>query len=85
MIKTLKGSKATLSALVELASQGEEVVITVRGVPKARLCPLAEPLPTGSEGRREWGQRSREIPATYSVGTHESSCRMLDELREDRM
>jgi len=37
MITTLRESKAKLSALVALAQGGEDVIITVRGKPKARL------------------------------------------------
>lgn len=37
MIATLSKSQAELPRLVEIASQGEDVVITVRGLPKARL------------------------------------------------
>ncbi len=37
MVRTLRESKARLSELVERASQGEDVLITVRGKVKARL------------------------------------------------
>ena len=37
MVMTLRESKAKLSKLVEMASRGEDVVITVEGKPKARL------------------------------------------------
>ena len=37
MVVTLKESKARLSELVSRAEGGEEIVITVRGKPKARL------------------------------------------------
>lgn len=85
MIKTLKESKATLSYLVERASRGEEIVITVGGVPKARLCPLVESPAAGSQDRRVWAQRLRELRATYSVGEQEASRSILREIREDRM
>lgn len=42
MIVNLKSAKANLSRLVESASQGKEIWLTVRGKPKARLCPLVE-------------------------------------------
>ena len=45
MYATLRESKAKLSDLVERASSGEEVVITVRGHPKARLCPIEAEMP----------------------------------------
>jgi antitoxin (DNA-binding transcriptional repressor) of toxin-antitoxin stability system len=37
MMRTLKESKAKLSELVDRASRGEDVLITVRGQVKARL------------------------------------------------
>ena len=37
MIASLSKSQAELPRLVEIASQGEDVVITVEGKPKARL------------------------------------------------
>jgi len=37
----LKTAKARLSELVESAYRGEEIWLTVRGKPKARLCPLS--------------------------------------------
>ena len=85
MIRTLKESKATLSALVERASRGEEVVITVRGVPKARLCPITDSPSGNSQERHGWGQRLGEIRAEYSVGTHDSSSEILGRQREDRV
>ena len=40
MTATLSKSQAELPRLVEIASQGEDVVITVEGKPKARLTRL---------------------------------------------
>ena len=45
MITTLREGKAKLSALVESAARGEEVVIMVRGKPRARLCAMFEAPP----------------------------------------
>ena len=42
MIVNLKSAKAHLSRLVETAAQGEEIWLTVRGKPRAKLCPLAQ-------------------------------------------
>lgn len=39
MVVTLKESKARLSELVARAGRGEEIVVTVRGKPAARLLP----------------------------------------------
>ena len=47
MIATLSKSQAELPRLVELASQGEDVVITVEGKPKARLTRAEAPPVAG--------------------------------------
>ena len=84
MIATLKESKAHLSALVERAAHGEEVIITVRGKPKACLCPIPQHDP-GVQEKAAWGRELREARATYSTGSpHDSSVEILDELRGDR-
>jgi prevent-host-death family protein len=81
MIATLRESKARISELVRRAARGEEVVITVRGKPEARLCPMA---PAGRAARSGWARTLREARATYSTGTHDSSGAILDEQRGDR-
>jgi len=84
MIRTLRDSKAKLSELVELAAGGEEVVITVRGKPKARLCPLAKITPAERRGTETWAQQLKEARSKYSVGSHDTAGDILDDLREDR-
>lgn len=81
MIATLRESKARLSELVKRAAGGEEVTITVKGKPEARLCPIA---PAGRNAKTAWGGRLREARATYSTGTHNSSGAILAEQRGDR-
>jgi prevent-host-death family protein len=83
MIKTLRESKATLSALVDQASRGEEIIITVHGKPKARLCPI-EPVPH-EEIQSAWASRVREDWAKYSTHTTDSSEEILEKMREDRL
>ena len=83
MIKTLRESKATLSALVERASRGEEVVITVRGKPKARLCPIAGGR-HDPRAHRTWANELRELREQYSTGKPTSSVNVLDSIREER-
>ncbi len=83
MIASLRDSKAHLSALVERASHGEEVIITVRGKPKACLCPIPEHK-TGEYEKLEWGRKLREARATYSTGSCDSSSEILDDVRGDR-
>jgi len=47
---SLYNAKTHLSALVERAAGGEEIVITKKGEPKARLSPVV------NQGVREWGK-----------------------------
>lgn len=84
MITTLREGKAKLSALVELASRGEEIVITVRGKPKARLCPVSHPPSRARHGREIWMKGLCEARASYSVGVHNSGASILEETRGDR-
>ena len=78
---TLRESKATLSALAEQAARGDEVVITVRGRPKVRLCPVAAPYP---EKPQAWFGELRELRAKWSTGKRVPEARVLAPLREDR-
>lgn len=81
---TLRESKAKLSELVERASGGEEVVITVRGHPKVRLCPMdTEPLFSGKDFVREL----ESVQSRYRVRGKVSpaSEKIVSELREDRL
>lgn len=84
MIITLRESKAKLSALVDMAARGEEVVITVRGRPMARLCAVVSPSPRAKRGHDSWRRRLCEARAAYSVGIHDTGAEILDELRGDR-
>ena len=59
MTKTLWGSKATLSELVERASRGEDVLITVWGKVKARLARAAPP--TDAVEMRRWVAGLRDL------------------------
>jgi prevent-host-death family protein len=56
---SLYEAKTNLSALVERASSGEEIVIAKSGRPKARLVPLGEVghLRTPGKGRGRWKVR----------------------------
>jgi prevent-host-death family protein len=53
---TLYEAKTHLSALVERAAQGEEIVIAKGGKPKAVLVPLADTRPARKpgQGRGQW-------------------------------
>jgi prevent-host-death family protein len=84
MILTLRESKAKLSALVAIAAGGEEVVITVRGRPRARLCALAPVAPADQRQPADWETGLREARETYSAGVHDTGAAILDDLRGDR-
>lgn len=47
-------AKAHLSALVDRAAAGEEIILSKAGRPIARLVPLAERMPRQPGVRREW-------------------------------
>ena len=78
---TLRESKATLSALVEQALHGTEVIITVRGKPKVRLCPVTPLYPEKSQA---WFGELREQRAKWGTSKKVRSENVLDRLREDR-
>lgn len=80
MIVNLKSAKANLSRLVENASQGEEIWLTVRGKPKARLCPLVEK--PAEKDMQSWVDSLSDARAKY--GRQENACQsqaLWDELR----
>ncbi len=81
MIVSVRESKARLSELLAKALEGEEVVITVRGEPTARLVPVK--TSAGKPDLRSWAADRRRILEGQAMGT-DSSGEILDELREDR-
>ncbi len=80
MVTNLKSAKARLSELVEQASRGEEIWLTVRGKPKARLCPLPAELSYTEKG--VWVDSIREARAKYGRQNTPADAQSLwDELR----
>jgi antitoxin (DNA-binding transcriptional repressor) of toxin-antitoxin stability system len=73
-----------LSALVAAAASGEDVIITVRGKPRARLCPRVRAAPYGQHEQAAWGRSLGEARETYSVGVHDTGKDILDDLRGDQ-
>jgi len=82
MIVSVRESKARLSELLAKAIGGEEVVITVRGEPTARLVPVK--ASAGKPDLRKWATDRRRILSGQSIPGTDSSSAILDELREDR-
>ena len=80
MIKSLRESKAKLSELVERASQGEDVLITVRGKVKARLTSATQQ--TDQVDMRRWAAELEQLQASVATG----SCKLRTEdiFSEDR-
>jgi len=83
MITTLRAGKARFSALVELASRGEDVVITVHGKPKARLKAMA-PRRTERESRGRWLRELKTLRARHTRRPAGTGNDDLGAIREDR-
>ena len=84
MVRTLRERKAKLSELVQLASRGEDVLITVRGKVKARLTKADDAA--GSAGRRRWVEELRELQASIAGPASGPTIeQILAEDREDRV
>jgi prevent-host-death family protein len=85
MITSLKEAKSKLSELVEVASGGEEVIITVHGKAKARLCRVVDV--SGADSIASWASQLEEARARYrtsKVGGDDDAQKFWDELRKDR-
>lgn len=90
MTATLSKSQAELPRLVEIASQGEDVVITIDGKPKARLT-RADILPVNGGSPRspvDLTVRVKELASlrdTYRTGKAGLTVdQILEETRDDR-
>lgn len=84
MISTLRDSKARLSELVERASKGEDVLITVRGKIKARLTAAGTEM--SAQDREAWLDRLKRLQERIGTGrTGKPIEEILDEIREDRI
>jgi prevent-host-death family protein len=90
MTATLSKSQAELPRLVEIASQGEDVVITVEGKPKARLT-RANDMPGDGASPQSPGDlkvRVKELAALrdkYRTGNAGLTVdQILDQTRADR-
>ena len=73
----LAEAKAQLSALLDAVEAGEEVVITRRGQPVARV--VREPGPTGTSA--DWIERLRQLHGDQP-GPAGSAVQLLRELRQ---
>lgn len=80
VIKTLRESKAKLSELVERASCGEDVLITVRGRVKARLTRAGAPVQKAD--MKSWARKLKSLQEKHGTGRVNLSIEQI--LREDR-
>lgn len=91
MVATLTQSQAELPRLVELASQGEDVLITVGGQPKARLTRAEHLLDNGGAGGcvvdvAAWANELEKLRCQYATRkTGPTVEQILDEDRTDRV
>jgi prevent-host-death family protein len=85
MITNLRDAKSNLSQLVQLAAQGEDVVITVRGQPMAKLT-CAVPKRTQNYEREAWAAELSAAAEAARVGPRQAtSPQFWDDLREERL
>ena len=85
MTTTLNQTQADLPRLVELASQGEDVLITVEGTPKAKLTRIETTAPQPFDGRK-WIGELEDLNRRYNTGKNGLSVeQILAQDREDRI
>lgn len=84
MVRSLRDSKAHLSELVDRASRGEDVLITVRGKVQARL---TQATPADGPARlAAWRRRLIQISRKYRTRKPTTPVEsILAELREERL
>jgi prevent-host-death family protein len=83
MITSVRESKARLSELVNRAVAGEEVLITVRGRPTARI--VAMKGAPEKKSKPQWVSELRRLRRNRSGNPKAiSSQPIIDELREER-
>ena len=84
MTATLRETKAKLSVMVKLASQGQEVVITVHGKEMAKLVPV--PSRERRVDREKWLKRLATLRKKTWTGRYGKTAQEIqDEDRADRI
>jgi len=58
-------ARAHLSKLIDMARKGEEVTITRRGVPAAKIVPVEEPAPRDKASIHEAIEQMRKFRVTH--------------------
>jgi prevent-host-death family protein len=85
VITDLREAKSNLSQLVQLAADGEDIVITVRGRPTARLTGVV-PKEVHDREREGWAAELSAAAEAARVGPRKASSEQFwDEQREERL
>ncbi len=82
MVTTLRDAKTKSSHLLRLVEKGEDVMVSVRGKPKARLSSvtMGDDIEPG-----DWIREIRRLHRSCRVSSKaDSAGEIIDELREDR-
>lgn len=84
MIANLREAKEQLSALVKRAASGEDIIITVRGQPMARLS-SAQAMPAGPQSRASFADELARLADSVRTESDPIDPQTAwDQLREDR-
>ena len=84
MVTNLREAKSQLSKLVQMASDGEEIVITVRGQPAARLTSISQ-VEKKLPNHREWASElAQTAEAVRAIDPRNTPQEFWDDLRQDR-
>ncbi|MFU8892890.1 MAG: type II toxin-antitoxin system Phd/YefM family antitoxin [Luteolibacter sp.] len=84
MIAQLREAKEQLSELVKRAAGGEDIIITVRGQPMARLSSI-HPVTTGGRNHDAFADQLQKLAdAARCDGGQVTSQVVWDEIREER-
>ena len=81
MVVSLRTGKAKLSSLIARAERGEEVLITVRGRPRARLTALPAPK---EAAMASWVAELRALHRVIGGRRNLPAAKVVSDLREDR-
>ena len=85
MTATLSESQARLPKLVEIASKGEDVVITIEGKPTAKLTRIEPEAPVAAFDGAAWLMELEELNRRHNPDPASfTSAKILAETREDR-
>jgi prevent-host-death family protein len=85
MITNLREAKSNLSQLVQLAAAGEDIVITIRGRPTARLTRVV-PKETQTQEREAWATELSAAAEAARVGPPKATSQQFwDALRAERL